>query len=154
MMKKKIIGITAALMIAESAFFGSNCLANVTQNDIDVDMSVSNVNLTYINEIDDGYMTIVQFEHMVYARELTGTNKILQVDYKGYGQIVNGVSIGEKFDENKVQGATFVARWKHEAFVYYTYVLPDKSLVRFNTINDLGTVESITRISKTLTDIE
>ena len=152
-MKKRIVGIAAALMITEAAMLGGTCAASITQDNIDVDMPISAVNLNRINTIDDGYMTVVQFEHMVYARERTGDTKILEVDYKGYGHTVNGISVGSKFDADKVQNAKLVANWRHGAFVYYTYVLPDNSLVRFNTIADLETVESITRISKTLNDM-
>jgi hypothetical protein len=116
-------------------------------------MPITSVNLNYIKQVDDGYATIVQFEHMVYARGLTNSDIILEVDYKGYGHKVNGITVGTEFDESKVENAKHVATWRHGAMVYHTYVLPDNSLVRFNTIAEIGTVESITRISKNLNDM-
>jgi hypothetical protein len=145
---KKIAGITTALLM-----MGSVCTATVTPRDVDVDMPINNVHANYVNEVDDGYVKIIELEHQVFVREPSNSNTILQIDYKGYGHIVNGITVGSKFDQSKVTNATYVASWRHGAMVYYTYVRPDNSLVRFNTIAQLGTVESITRISKTLNDI-
>jgi hypothetical protein len=148
-MKKKIAGISAALLLMGSLV----CSATVAPYNVDVDMQLGDIRLNSISVVDDGYCTVIQLSHMIYVRKPSNSNKILQVDFKGFGSTVNGISVGSDFDSAKVTEGKLAAKWRHGAMVYYTYILPDGSIVRYNTIAKIGTVESITRISKTLNDI-
>lgn len=146
MKKGMLIGMTVAMLIANSV-----ASATVAKEKVDVDMEITPVHANYISDSSDGYVRVIQLEHDVYVREFINKDLILQVDYCGAGSFVNGITVGDKFDYKKVDAdARLIASWEHDGMRYFNYVLPDKSLVRFNTQN--GITKSITRISKTLND--
>jgi hypothetical protein len=145
-MKKGIlVGMSVAMLMSSSI-----ASATVTKENVDVDMEIAPIHANYISDSSDGYVRVIQLEHDVYVREMVNKDLILQVDYCGTGSVVNGITVGNLFDPKKVTDAKLIASWERDEMKYYTFVAPDKSIIRFNTHN--GITKSITRISKTLND--